>query len=77
MSNKEVLVTAVKMAEENNWLLVRLFEPTGKERKTRLSIPCLDLTFDASIKGFEIKTIAVDLSTKEIFDVDLIERRLP
>lgn len=77
MSNKEVLVTAVKMAEENNWLLVRLFEPTGKERKTRLSIPCLDLNFDASIKGFEIKTIAVDLSTKEVFGVDLIERRLP
>lgn len=69
-------VAAIKMAEENNWLIIRLFEPTGKERKTRLTIPCLDLVFTLSLRGFEIKTIAVDLVTREIFQVDLMERKL-
>jgi alpha-mannosidase len=36
----------------------------------------LGLAFDITLKGFEIKTMAVDLATKEIFEVDLMERRL-
>lgn len=71
-----VQVTAVKKAEENNWLLIRFFEPTGKKRKTNVSVPCLSITFDVSLKAFEIKTIAVDLASNEIFEVDLIERKL-
>lgn len=71
-----VQVTAVKMAEENDWLLIRLFEPTGEERQTDVSIPCLDLDFKVLLKGFEIKTVAVDLASKEIFEVDLMEKRL-
>lgn len=67
-------VTAVKMAEENNRLIIRLFEPTGKEREARLTIPCLDLSFNLHLRGFEIKTIAVDLVTKEISEVDLMEK---
>jgi len=72
-----VQLTTVKMAEENKWLLIRFFEPTGKKRKTRASIPCLNLEFDVSISGFEIKTMAVDLTTNKVFEVDLNERKLP
>ncbi len=71
-----VEVTAVKVAEENNWLIIRLFEPTGEERKALLKIPCLDLSFTLSLRGFEVKTVAVDLVTKEIYQVDLMERKL-
>ena len=70
-----VQVTAVKMAEENDWLVIRLFEPTGKKRKTRVSIPCLNLEFETLLKGFEIRSMAVDLDSKEVFEVDLMERR--
>ena len=76
MDDDDVQVTAVKMAEENDWLLIRLFEPTGEERQTDVSIPCLDLDFKVLLKGFEIKTMAVDLASKEIFEVDLMEKRL-
>lgn len=71
-----VQITSIKMAEENNWLILRLFEPTGEERETSVSIPCLGLTFKISLQGFEIKTVAVDLDSREHFEVDLIERRL-
>jgi alpha-mannosidase len=70
-------VTSVKMAEEEKWLIIRLFEPTGERRKTRIIIPFLNLSFDVSLKGFEVKSIAVDPSSHEFFEVDLMERRLP
>ncbi len=71
-----VQVTTVKMAEENDWLLIRLFEPTGIERHSKVSIPCLNLDFKVLLEGFEIKTMAVDLASKEYFEVDLMEKRL-
>lgn len=76
VSDDVVQVSAVKMAEQNDWLLIRLFEPTGKERKTSLALPCLNMNFDVSLNGFEIKTMAVDLASREIFEVDLMERKL-
>ncbi len=76
VSNDAVQVTSVKMAEEKNWLILRLFEPTGEERKTGVSVPCLNLFFEVKLQGFEIKTMAVDLDSKEIFEVDLMEKRL-
>jgi alpha-mannosidase len=76
VSEDAVQVTSIKMAEENNRLLIRLFEPTGKERKTGVTIPCLHLSFEVKLQGFEIKTMAVDLDSKEIFEVDLMEKRL-
>ena len=76
VSDTVVQVTAVKKAEENNWLLIRLFEPIGKERKVIVSIHSLNLNFDVSLMPFEIKTMAVDLDSNDIFEVDLIEKKL-
>lgn len=76
LSDDTTQMTALKMAEEKNWLIIRLFEPTGKQRETQVKIPCLNLSFNLSLKGFEIKTMAVDLAKKEVFEVDLMERKL-
>jgi alpha-mannosidase len=76
LSDKAVQVTAIKMAEDKNWLVFRLFEPTGRSRKTKMTIPGLNMDFDLSFDAFEIKTIAVDLGSKEIFELDLIEKKL-
>jgi alpha-mannosidase len=77
LSDSTLQVTALKMAEEKNWLLIRLFNPTGQKRKTDVSIPVLNTFFGVSLSRFEIKTVAVSLRTKEVFEVDLMERRLP
>jgi alpha-mannosidase len=76
LSDKVIQATAVKLAEQKKWLLVRLFEPSGKRRKTRVSIPSLSLDFDVTLDSFELKSLAVDLETKEVFEVDLMERKL-
>jgi alpha-mannosidase len=76
LSDKAVQVTAIKMAEDNNWLVIRLFEPTGNSRKTNVAIPVIKRDFVVSLGAFEIKTIGVDLGSKEVFELDLIERKL-
>jgi alpha-mannosidase len=76
LSDKAIQVTVFKMAEDKDWLILRLFEPTGKGRKTQISIPFLNLDFGLSMGAFEIKTIAVDLASKETFELDLMERKL-
>lgn len=75
LSDKSIQVPAMKMAEDKNWLVIRFYEPTGKERKTQISIPCLNLEWGLSLSAFEIKTIAVDLRTKEMFELDLLENK--
>ena len=71
-----VQVTTFKMAENNNRLVLRLFEPTGKKRSTRVEIPSLSLTFEVSLTKFEIKTFSIDLQTKDIIETDLLEQSL-
>lgn len=71
-----ILLTTAKYAEEASRLIIRLFEPTGKKRKTQVHVPVLDLTFLVTLKPFEIKTMAIDLNTKQVFEADLLERPL-
>jgi alpha-mannosidase len=75
LSDDIVQLAAVKIAEKNNWLILRFFEPTGSKRNTHVSLPVLGLAFDLSLDGFEIKTIAVDRASLDLFEVDLLERK--
>jgi alpha-mannosidase len=76
LSDEVVQLGAMKLAENGERLILRLFEPTGDARKTRVTIPPLALAFDVALRGFEIKTLAVDLRTKEVLETDLLERRM-
>jgi alpha-mannosidase len=76
LDDEVVQATAIKKAEDKNWLILRLFEPTGEQRSTKVTIPGRSLSFEVTLKGFEIKTLTVDLDTDEVFEVDLLERKL-
>ena len=76
LSDRTIQLNALKMAEKHNWLILRLFEPTGEDRRTRATMPALDLEFDVSLGAFEIKSFGVDLESKSVFEVDLLERKL-
>ncbi len=76
LDDETVLATSIKKAEDKDWLILRLFEPTGEPRSTRVAIPGRSLSFEVSLKGFEIKTMALDLNTNEVFEVDLLERKI-
>ncbi len=76
LSDERVCVTALKKAEHQNWLVLRLFEPTGEDAETLVTLPHLDVAFEVALSGFELKSYAVDHKTKEVFEIDLLERRI-
>jgi alpha-mannosidase len=74
LDDEVIVASAIKKAEDKNWLILRLFEPTGEKRTTKVHIPGRSLIFEITLEGFEIKTLAVDLDRDEVLDVDLLER---
>jgi alpha-mannosidase len=73
LDDPAVQITAFKKAEEGDELIVRLFEPTGKSRSTTLSLPHLDLRHRVRLAPFEIRTLAIDPSSRRVRQVNLVE----
>jgi len=73
LSDSVVQITAIKLAEDGDDLIVRLFEPSGRKRTTTLSIPSLSWTREITLNAFEIKTLRIDRQTGEMVFVDLLE----
>ncbi len=76
ISDPTIQLPALKMSQKNERLVMRLFEPTGQERKAEIKIPVLDFSSTVVLRPFEIKTIAIDLKNRTIVETDLLEREL-
>jgi alpha-mannosidase len=74
LNDNTIQVTTVKKTEFGNDIIIRLFEPTGKKRHTVLSMPVISKKIKLILKPFEIRTLRVNLRTKSITQVNLIER---
>lgn len=69
-----VQLSAFKRAEDGCGWVVRLYEPTGKARKTGMKIPCLGVSCDVVLSPFEVLTLRWDQDTGILSEVDLLER---
>lgn len=76
LSDNVVQITALKKAQTNNDLIIRLFEPTGKNRKTTLSLPFARKKINLALKPFEIKTLRFNPRTGKTAETDLLEKPL-
>jgi alpha-mannosidase len=74
LSDTAVQVTAAKLAYESDDLIVRLFEPTGAQRTTTMSLPFFNITQEVTLSPFEVKTLRINPTTKTISETDLLER---
>jgi alpha-mannosidase len=68
-----IQMPAMTLAADGRRVIVRLFEPTGAARQTRLSIPALAIQVPLSFRPFELKTMAVDLTSRTVCETDLLE----
>ena len=73
LSDKAIQVTAAKKSEDGKAAIFRLFEPTGKNRKTKVKIPWADIEFLTVLNKFEIKTFRLDLKKKTVIETNLLE----
>lgn len=77
LSDDAVVLSAAKRAEgDEEALILRLYEPTGKGRQTRLSLPWLGGELAVALSPFEVKTLRVNPDTGEVTETDLLEQAL-
>ncbi len=76
LSDDAVQTAAVKKAEDGRDLVIRLFEPTGKRRKTVLSLPWAGVRKTLTLAPFEVRTLRFRPKAKTFSDADLLERPL-
>jgi len=74
LSDGVVQMTAAKLSEDGNDLIIRLFEPTGAARTTTLSLPFCGIEQVIEMGAFEIKTLRINTAKKTITETDLLER---
>lgn len=74
LSDHSILLTAFKKCEDSKDYIIRLFEPTGKEKDAAVRIPALDLCQTVKLGRFEIKTLKLDMTARTLTETDLLER---
>ncbi len=74
LSDDAVQVVALKKAETGRDLIIRLFEPTGKNRTTTVSLPWASAKMRVGLSPFEIKTLKFSPKSAQFTEVDLLER---
>jgi alpha-mannosidase len=72
LSDKAVQLTAFKRAEGGGDAIVRLFEPTGRGRRTTLTLEPFGMKHPVTMGPFEIKTLRIDPGTGRVSEVNLL-----
>lgn len=74
LSDPVVQLSALKLAEDGDDLVLRLFEPTGRPRATTVTLPFCGARMRVKLGAFEVKTLRFDRRRKRFREVDLLER---
>jgi len=74
LSDNAIQLAAAKPAEDASGdLILRLFNPTDRLRRTTLTLPHLRLKKRLLLKRYEILTLRVDVKTRKAVEANLIE----
>jgi alpha-mannosidase len=69
----EVLVAAVKQAEDGNDVIIRAYETTGARKQARFDLRFAHTNWTAEFKPYEIKTLRVNPRTGKVSEVNALE----
>jgi len=73
---ENLLLTALKTAEDGDALIVRFAETAGRETQGRVDIHFAQAAWTGPVRPFEIKTLRFDLDDGTAAEVDMLERGL-
>ncbi len=73
LSDSRVQISAVKKSEKGNNIVVRLYEPIGKPRKTTLKMQAIKKSFKLSFTPFEVKTLVINPKTGTCKETSMLE----
>lgn len=73
IDNPQVIVSAVKRAENFDGYILRVYESTGKSAKANIRMLDGRIDQEVSLGGFEVKTYKIDLAEGGLTETGLIE----
>ena len=73
LSDPAVALVALKKAEDEERIILRLFESKGERRKVKAIVPFLKKEFEIDMEPFELKSIAFDTKPSTWCEVNLLE----
>lgn len=73
----DVLVSALKKAEESDRYLLRIYEAAGKPAEAQISVSALQIREKVSLRAFEIKTFWLDAEERKLTEASLLEEAAP
>jgi alpha-mannosidase len=73
LSDDVIQLAAFKRAQKGQKYILRLFNPTGEERLTTLSLPTLGVEQEVTLGGYEIRTLSIGAKKKKLREADLME----
>jgi alpha-mannosidase len=71
---KDVVVSAIKQAENNSETILRLYETDGVATPVRLDLRFAHTAWSGDFKPFEIKTLRVNATTGKVTEVNALEQ---
>jgi len=76
LHDQVIELSAFKQAHAGRDYILRLFEPTGKNRSTVIEIPSAGIRQKLRFEGFEIKTYRLDAERRVLSEVSMTEQDL-
>lgn len=73
IADDRVVLTAAKKAEKGDDVVLRFFEPAGRDASATVRLPWADVAMDLKWTPFEIKTVAYSPRTGEWRETNLLE----
>jgi alpha-mannosidase len=74
LSDTTIDCPASKRGTDGESVVVRLFEPTGRKRRTTLRLPAAGIERKVELGAFEVKTLTIALDSGAVRETDLMER---
>jgi alpha-mannosidase len=71
-----IIISTIKQAEDNNDLIIRCVENTGKHTTAILYLSFAKFKWEGSFRPCEIKSLRLNPDTGKIFEVNLLEEVL-
>ena len=73
VDSQNVLVSAIKLAEDGEDIIIRCVETSGLSTKASINLRFANRTWAGNFNPYEIKTLRVDKNSKSIKEVNLLE----
>jgi alpha-mannosidase len=70
----DVVISAIKLAEEGDGVIVRFYETDGMETTANLDLHFANVRWSGELHPFEIKTLRIDPHSRRVEEVNILER---